>query len=167
MSTQQYTEPDEEIWESQVPGRTWVEIRDYDGRPRNLSVVGIGQRLRLRTADRIRVQERLLVPRLDPFTNGTLVRIDAPQSEDPTTASPDALSREDLVACFGLDLDDFREYVQSLGEVNVRRLKVLAVEVDASLNQTKFIQELIEERYPIGGDTPTWREMNQGPKTPS
>ena len=165
--SQQYSDPDEEIWESQVPGRTWVETRDYDGRPRNLSVVGVGKRLRLRTADRIRVQERLLVPALDPFKNGTLVRVDQDQAADPMTASADALSNETLKECFALDLDDFREYVGSLGEVNLRRLKVMAPEVDASLNQTKFITELIEERYPLGGDTPTYREMKQGPSTPS
>jgi hypothetical protein len=164
--TQQYTEPDEEIWESQVPGRTWVETRDYDGRPRNLSVVGIGSRLRLRSPDRIRVQERLQSEALDPFKNGTLIRIDKEQSEDPMTASPDALSNEELQSIFALDLDDFREYVSSLGEVNLRRLKVMAPEVDASLNQTKFVDELIAERYPLGGDTPTYREMMAGPNTP-
>lgn len=165
--SQQYTEPDEEVWESQVPGRTWVETRDYDGRPRNINVVGIGQRLRIRTPDRIRAQERLRNEALDPFKNGTLVRVDKPQAEDPMTDSPDALNGEELAACFALDLDDFREYVDSLGEVNLRRLKKMAPEIDASLNQTKFIDELIAERYPIGGDTPTYREMMQGPNVPS
>ena len=162
----QYADPAEEVWENQVPGRTWVEFRDFDGRPRSTSVVGVGQRLRIRTADRVRHQERIAKAALDPFRNGTLVRVDANQQDDATTESPDALSTEELKAAFELELDDFRDYVATLGEVNVRRLKVLAPQVDATLNQTAFIDELVAERYPVGGDTPTYREMMSGPNTP-
>ena len=157
----------EERWECQIPGRVWVRVRDYDGRPRDVSVRGIGSILRLNRDDRIRAQEAIPQATSDPFRNGMMLRLDADQQDDTDTASSDALSRTQLKDTFELELDDFREYVGTLGEVNVRRLKQMTSEVDASVNKTKFIDELIAERYSIGKDTPTYREMQSGPMTPS
>lgn len=152
----------EEIWENQLPGRTWVAKRDYDGRPSSDSVVGVGGRLRISTADRIRNQERIREPRLDPFRNGTLVRIDSPQSSDPLTDSADALTREELLEAFQMDFDDFRDYVAELSEVNVRRLVAMSTEAEATVNQANFLKEQIETRFPVtSGDTKTWREMQR------
>lgn len=157
----------EEVWESQVPGRTFAQLRDVDGRIRMTSCVGTGSRMRLMTSDRIRMQERIRLDRMDPFRNGTLVRIDANQQDDPDTQSGDALGEADLTACFELQIDDFRDYVSELSEVNVRRLKALAEAKSASVNQDRFLTELIAERYAVGGDTPTNRAMRSGPSMPA
>ena len=149
----------EERWECQIPGRVWARVRDYDGRPRDISVRGVGSVLRIVQADRVRAQESIPNQNRDPFRNGMLLRLDANQQLDSGTASDDALSRDQLRDVFALDLDDFREYVGTLGEVNVRRLKQMAIEVDASVNKTKFLDDLVAERFAIGKDTPTYREM--------
>ena len=150
----------EEIWECQIPGRIWVEVRDLNGTPRSLSVKGVDSRLRLSTGDRLRNQERVVDPKLDPFLNGMLLRVDKGAPVEP--ASPDSVSLDELRDVFQLELDDFREYVEGLSEVNVRKLKGMAKEVEATVNQVKFLDDLIEEKYPVSsGDTAVWREMQQ------
>lgn len=150
--------PDEEIWESCVRGRTWVEITDHRGAPKNISVVGVGSRLRITTIDRIRNQEVVRDPQGDPFLNGMLMRVDSDQKQDPTTDSSQVHSDDDLKMVFTLEEDAFTVYVDELNELNVRRLKEMAP-AHASVAQDKFLTELLLRKWPIGGDTPTYREM--------
>lgn len=149
----------EEVWESDVEGRVWVEATDHRGAPRMLTTLGVGQRLRITPDDRLLAQERVRQRQNDPFVNGMLRRVDADQSNDPTTETPDAMSDEDLKLVFSLDEADFIEEVNRLSEVPLRRMKHMAP-ANASIVQDKILTELIAERYPIGGDTPTYREMN-------
>jgi len=157
---------EQEVWESNIAGRTYVEITDHRGAPRMASTLGPGQRLRISTEDRLRAQERIRVAEYDPFTNGSLRRIDRDQSEDETTVTPNALSEDDLKLIFGLDFEDFVEEVTPLSEINHRRLKAMAP-VHATMQQGQFLDELIEEKYAIGGDTPTYRELMAEPEGPA
>lgn len=148
----------EEIWELMIDGRVSVEKTNHMGHPSTVSAKGKGQRIRLSTRDRLLAQERIRDPKNDPFTNGMMVRIDSAAQEEPQ--SDQALTDEDLVSVFLLaDENDFKEVVTSMTEVNVRRLKDLASNAKATLTQVAFIDDLIREKWPIGGDTPTYREM--------
>lgn len=156
---------EQEVWESNIAGRTYVETTDHRGAPRVISTLGPGQRLRVSTEDRLRAQERIRVAEFDPFTNGSLRRVDREQSEDESTITPNALSEDDLQLIFGLDFDDFVTEVSPLSEINHRRLKAMAP-VHATMQQGQFLDDLIEERYQIGGDTPTYRELMADPQGP-
>lgn len=157
---------EQEVWESNIAGRTYVEVTDHRGAPRVVSALGAGQRLRISTEDRVRAQERIRVPEHDPFTNGSLRRIDRDQAEDESTVTPNALSEDDLQLIFGLDFEDFTAEVTPLSEINHRRLKAMAP-VHATMQQGQFLDDLIEERYAIGGDTPTYRELMADPEGPA
>ena len=150
--------PDEEVWESCVKGRVWVEITDHRGAPKVISTLGVGARLRITAEDRIRNQERVRDPQGDPFINGMLVRVDQDAQLDEYTESSQTHSDEDLKSIFELPQEAFEEYVKELNEINVRRMKEMAP-VHASVLQDNFLTEQLQERWPIGGDTPTYREM--------
>lgn len=155
---------DEEIWECQVEGTIYFEITNHKGAPASTSVKGVGSRIRVTTEDRILMQERILDRVNDPFVNGMMIRIDADQQEDESTRSTDALSEAELIAVFDLEPADFAEYVSSLSEVNVRRLAGMKKKAKITVEQAEYIQELIAEKYSVGGDTPTYREMQAAPQ---
>ena len=155
---------DEEIWECQVEGTIYFEVTNHKGVPKSTSVRGVGSRIRLTTEDRILMQERILDRINDPFVNGMMLRLDADQQGDEATRSTDALSEADLIAAFQLDPGDFSDYVSSLSEVNVRRLNTLKKKAKATVEQAEYIQQLITDRFTVGGDTPTYREMQAAPQ---
>ena len=159
---QMVSRPDEEIWESCVKGRVWVEVTDYKGAPKVISSFGVGSRLRITTMDRVRNQEAIRNPQDDPFINGMLRRTDSEETDE-YTASSQTHSDDDLKSVFELSQDAFEEYVKELNEVNVRRMKEMAV-VHASVLQDQFLTEQLQTRWPIGGDTPTYREMTGTPQ---
>lgn len=148
---------EQEIWETTVPGRVTVSVTNSRGRPQDLSVVGAGQRLRISPGDRELVEEGIRDQQNNPFRNGVLYQVGGPKASEP--ASPDALSDDDLKAAFDATGSDFESIVEALSEVNIRRLKQLTGPVDASRSQIEFLDKIIAERYPVGGDTPTYREM--------
>ena len=154
--------PDEEIWESCVKGRVWVEVTDHRGAPKVVSAVGVGSRVRITTHDRQRNQEAIRNEQDDPFINGMLRRVDEGASDDEYTKSDQTHSDDDLKGVFELEQAAFEEYVKELNEINVRRMKEMAP-VHASVLQDKFLTEQLETRWPIGGDTPTYREMTGTP----
>lgn len=154
--------PGEEIWELTVPGRIHIEVTNHRGRPQDLSVKGVGSRLRLTTTDREIAQERIRERSNDPFTNGWLRRIDSGARSD--ERAHDELSDADLTEIFTLTGGEFEDIVRELSEVNIRRMNAMAQAVDATASQTLFLKQIIEERYPIGGDTPTYREMQNAPQ---
>lgn len=145
-----------EIWELTIPGRVTMTITNSLGRPQQVSAMGKGQRLRVSADDRIVAEESIRLPEHNPFRNGMLVRVDKSSSHHP---SHDEIADDEMRAIFELDQDDFRETVTALGEINVRRLKALTVEADAARSQMEFIEDLIAERYPIGGSMPTYDAM--------
>lgn len=144
-----------EIWELTLPGRVTMTVTNSRGRPQQISAKGKGQRLRVTAEDRQIAEEGIRNPDNNPFRNGKLVRIDAKDHQP----APDELSDPELQAIFELDQQDFQETVRALGEVNIRRLKSMFAEVDASKSEIDFVNELIEERYAIGGSMPTYDEM--------
>lgn len=144
-----------EIWELTLPGRVTMTVTNSQGRPQEISAMGKGQRLRTSAEDRQIAEEGIRNPDNNPFLNGMLVRIDT-EGHQP---APNELSDADLGAIFELDQQDFQATVSALGEVNVRRLKAMFADVDASKSEIDFVNTLIEERFPIGGSMPTYDEM--------
>lgn len=158
------TERDLEIWESQVAGRTCVTVTDPRTlRTREESILGKGARMRLTAEDRALAQEIIRDSQNDPFKNGSLRRLN--RTEENAPLSDDELADDDLAALFSLGIEDFSAAVDHLSQVNVRRLQLLAEERDASVGQTRHIKDLIAERWPVGGDTKTYREMQQTPES--
>lgn len=148
-----------EIWELTVPGTVWVSIVNERGRERAVQVGGRGgKRLRISPLDRELTQERIVDPENDPFLNGALVRVD---TRDPGRERSDQeLTTEALVEIFGLETPMFIKRINALSEVNVRRMKVMCEDVDATQSQALALKNLIDERYPItSGDTEVYREL--------
>jgi hypothetical protein len=144
-----------EIWESTIPGRVTLEIADAKGRTQTLTTLGKGQRIRITTDDREIVEEGIVEAEHNPFKNGMLFRVDTGAHERSTEEISDA----ELAAIFDLGQDDFRSTVTALGQVNVRRLKNMVADVDASKSEIEFLDQLIEERWPLGGSMPSYDEM--------
>lgn len=152
--------PGEEIWELNVPGRVHVEVTNHLGHPTNRTVAGKGSRLRISTMDRELAEEQIRNAEHNPFRNGMLMPVGGSADRDAAQ-----LSDEDLASLFTDAKDkEFDEILSGLSEVNVRRMAAMAQPVDASLSQSAMIKEQIENRWPIGGTTPTWEEMQQKPK---
>ena len=145
--------PIEEVWLCMVSGEIWVEVTDHKGAPRSRSVSGTSGRLRITTEDRIRCQERVLDPVNDPFTNGCLIRVDADQQVDPITASADAMTNEQLAEAFELAGGDFEDFLDAISEVNVRRMLVIAHEINAGVQHHSAIKDIIERKFAVGGTT--------------
>lgn len=161
MSTSMAERAGEEIWELMVPGRVHVEVTNHRGRPQNLSVVGKKSRLRISTTDREIAQERIRVAENDPFRNGMLRRVDSKVVD--TQRDDNELSDDDLREVFNLTGADFESLVRTLSEVNVRRLREMTEDVDASASQIAFLRKHIEDTWPIGGTVPSWDEMQRVP----
>lgn len=142
-----------EIWESTIPGRVSVAITNSRGRPQQQSVIGRGSRIRISAEDRELAEEGIRHAQNNPFRNGMLYHVNGEET------SADALSDADLKTVFEVSGPEFEATVAELGEVNIRRLRDLTGPVDASRSQVEFLEKLIEERFPVGGDTPTYREM--------
>lgn len=151
----------EEIWELMVPGRVHVEVTNHRGRPQNLTVIGRNSRLRISTIDREIAQERIRTPENDPFRNGMLRRIDSQANDAERDANE--LSDEDLTHVFNLSGNEFEDMVRSFSQTNVRRMKAMAEDVDATASQIAFLKSYIEEQWPIGGTVPSYEEMQRAP----
>lgn len=150
--------PGEEIWESTVAGQVWVETTDEKGKAKSVCVRGFG-RLRITSIDREINQDMVVDPEYDPFTNGMLIRVDAPQDSDPRTASDQALDTAGLMAVFNTTGKAFEKKVDGLNEVNVRRMWDMRESVDATASQVNYLRKSLDARWPIGTDTPSYREL--------
>jgi hypothetical protein len=139
----------QEIWSLTTGGRVWVASVDSKGNEKAKSVHGRGSRLRISTEDRELAQERTRDPKNDVFTNGTLVRIDADQNEIEETASPSALTDEQLLAL--LDKKQpaaFKKALDDLSEVAYRRMRTLVKDnEDVTASQQKVVQAVYDEKY--------------------
>jgi len=144
----------EEVWETTGHGMVFVTVTGVDGKERSISAGGRpGQKLRISEYDRTRCQERVLDDRADVFTNGMLIRVDAPND------GPNVLTAEDIVELFTLRGEAFQERVNELNEYNTRRLLEASEDLDASNSQIVFLKQTIAQKWPIGGDTPMYREL--------
>lgn len=143
----------QEVWEMQTGGTVYVQ---ESGKDRATRVRGKGSRLRINPEDRQLVQERIRKKQHDPFTNGTLVRIDKNQQDDPDTASPSAKGDLELVKILTQKQPArFKKSIEELSEIALRRLKDLAEENDVSLNQMGAINEVLREKFYPGAKEPT------------
>lgn len=154
------TRPGEELWETTTPGTVWVTVTDDRGREKQISAGGrVGAPLRIKTLDREINQEAVYEVESDPFRNGLLRRLDADQNEDEGTASDQALSQEQLVKLFAKNGNAFRSAVDKLNEINIRRMRGMADDLDVTTAQLAYLNEIIEEKYRKHGDTRTYREL--------
>lgn len=161
MSTTMAERAGEEIWELMVPGRVHVEVTNHRGRPQNLSVSGKKSRLRISTTDREIAQERIREAEHDPFRNGMLRRVDSKAVD--ADRDDNELDDSDLREVFNLTGTEFEDVVRSLSQVNVRRMREMCEEVDATNSQIAFLKQHIEDTWPIGGTVPSWEEMQRTP----
>lgn len=147
----------EEIWAITVPGTVHLRILTPNrfgqmvDSEMSMGPGRAGQQFRLKTIDREENQVRCVEPGLDPFLNGMLVRIDADQQADPSTASKDALSTQDLLDIFDLPNDRFAVRIADLGEVVTRRMIEVGLSMDVSHRQIKMLEEGIQERFSVMG----------------
>lgn len=147
----------EEIWAIQVPGTVNLRIltpnrfgQMVDGEM-SFGPNRQGQQFKLKTIDREENQTRCVDPKLDPFLNGMLTRVDADQQADPNTVSLNALSTEDILNIFDLTHDKFAARIESLGEVVLRRMIEVGLSMDVSHRQIRLLEETVQERFSVGG----------------
>lgn len=151
----------EETWVTTGQGVIYVNTTNLEGRTVSTSVGGrAGAILRITQYDRLRTQENTVEPKNDPFTNGMLIRADADQQQDETTASVDALNNAAIGEIFGLGKGEFRERVDQLGEYNVRRMIELIPDVDATQSQIDCLRETLAAKWPLGGPMPIYKELS-------
>jgi hypothetical protein len=143
----------EEVWTITTAARVWLQktaytrtghpiVQDFSIGPRKA-----GTQFKILTSDREMNQERTGQDGLDPFRNGLLVRVDADQQLDDSTASEDALSVDDLLVMFGKSGNAFVSAVKKLGDVPLRRAREMADAVDASASQVRALDEAIQVRF--------------------
>lgn len=145
-----------EIWELTIPGRVSLSVHLPGGVVRTVSRKGEGQRLRVTTYDRKIAQEGVRLTNNDPFRNGALIRVDTAGAK--ALKSHNELGDKALAEVFELEDDDFTTTLDSLSEVNVRRLRAMTRKAKASAVQADAIEAIIETKWPIGADTPSNKE---------
>jgi len=156
--TVQIVESVEEVWETTGPGMVHVQITGVDGKPRSIKAGGRpGQKLRISEYDRVKNQERVLDDRADVFTNGMLIKL-SPVDED-APINPNHLGAEDIIDLFNTTGPEFNTRIDELNEYNVRRLIELCDDLDATNSQSQYLAETLAKKWPIGGDTPMYREL--------
>lgn len=141
-----------EVWEATTTGTTWLHKKNPQvaGTWRQHKVGGRGsQRITLTVEERLHNQE--LMPyensHLDPFSNGTLIRI-SPLDGD---RSPSEVTDPQLLELFEIGSDDVfaAEINEITSEVVLRRLLALA-EKHASMVRYNTIRDLVDDRYKRG-----------------
>lgn len=138
-----------EVWELTIDGRVSVNLHLPGGTVRNISRKGKGQRLRLSTYDRKVAQEACRLDNNDAFANGMLVRVDLAGAQVPKSSNE--LDDQALADIFKLDEYDYLGTLDTLTEVNVRRLKDLAKKHKATAVQLDAINDMIEAKWKVGG----------------
>lgn len=149
---QSFAPGEKEIWESTIEGRNSFSVLNSLGRPQTISIVGKESRLRITADERIIIEEQIRKVQHNPFKNGMLIQVGGPISPD-AERSADELDDETLGGLFELKGADFEDAVRSLSEVNVRRLKTMVQDKDASKSQLEFLDDHIAASWPLGSDT--------------
>lgn len=151
-------ESTEEVWETTGQGWVHVRVTGVDGKPRSIKAGGRpGQKLRLSEYDRLMNEERVLDDRVNPFSNGMLLKV-SPIDED-APFNPNHLSVDAMVELFTVTGPEFNTRVDELNEYNVRRLIEACDELDATNSQVQYLAKVLAQKWPIGGDTPMYREL--------
>jgi hypothetical protein len=151
----------QEIWETTTGGTVYVNVRD----PRNpegwtrRKVGGRGsKRITVSVEEREFNQELVQYENehLDPFRNGTLIRVSPKDTERGENERSDA----QLIDLLKIDDDDrFAAEVRAItSEVVARRLLTLAAK-HTSMLRHQVIQDVVDERYRIGKTSQVVREL--------
>lgn len=149
----------EEVWETTGSGMVYAQVTGIDGKVRSVKAGGRpGQKLRISEYDRIRNQERVVDDKADPFSNGMLLRI-SPPSDSFDDENPNHLAAEDIIELFSITGPEFSKRVDALNEYNVRRMLELCEDLDATNSQIQTLKSVVATKWPIGGDTPMYREL--------
>jgi len=155
--TVQQVETVEEVWETTGHGWVYVQTTGVDGNLRTVKAGGRpGQKLRITEYDRLKCQERVLSDIHDPFGNGMLVRISV---DEQTEDNPNWLSAEAIIELFTITGPEFNTRIDELNEYNVRRLLEACEDLDATNSQSEYLKKTLSQKWPIGGDTPMYREL--------
>lgn len=150
-----------ELWETAIDGVVWVRVVDRRGNERQVKVgPSKGARLRIKTGDRENSQDSILKEGSDPFTNGTLRRIDSGAPEDPE-GDLRRHTYTDAVLAFVMThtAKDFDVLIDAMNERGVRSMKAYAVEHDGTVTQLAKIQDTIDEKYKIEAVMPSTAEI--------
>lgn len=146
-----------EVWVMQTRSTVFLETMGWNrfgqpvGKELKIGPNAQGREFHISREDREENQRRILDPKNDPFRNGTFLRQDAAQGEDPNTVSEDALSTEQLLAIADLDTVAFEARVKTLGEVPARRLLEIGSSMDVGHRKITFLEEMIRDRFqPLG-----------------
>lgn len=153
----------EEIWELTTDSRVSVTVEGPQGRDRTITAKGKGGRVRIKPEAREIAEERMRKPELNPFRNGMLVQITSDGEALPVEPDSGALPDDDLLELLNLGEEDFEAAVLDLGEVNVRRTLALAKGANAGIVHVKVLEDVIRERYSVGGSTRTYEAMMAPP----
>jgi hypothetical protein len=146
-----------ETWQKTSAQNVWLTRFDRHGNPKAYRVAGEeGARVQVKTDDREFMQQK--APN-GPFTNGMLKRVDADQNADPETASVNALTSDELKLIFRKKGPPFTKAVGELDERNVRRMRDMCDDVDASASQLKALQDRIDNEFTKTVVTSTYKEM--------
>jgi hypothetical protein len=158
-----------EQWEITTAATVWVWL--YDRRNDNYRKQkvsggpgGGSKKLTISVGDR-RYNQELVIEEMkdhDPFTNGTLLRLSGPELSDDEEHLDisNHKTNAQLLEFFAItDVPMFQEAVDSLtSETLIRRLHSLAKK-SALAWQLNIIEEVIDQRYRVGGTQPTVAQM--------
>ncbi len=150
-----------EIWETAIEGVVWVRVMDRRGNERQVKVgPAKAARLRIKTADRENSQDAVLKEGSDPFTNGTLRRVDANAPVDPEADfKRHTYTNAVLTWVMGHQGTEFDALIDRMNERGVRSMKAWAVEHDGTVSQLQKIQDTIDEKYKIEAVMPSTAEI--------
>jgi DNA/RNA endonuclease YhcR with UshA esterase domain len=154
---------DIEVWESTVAGTTWIQVEDKrNGGYKSQRIGGKGTgtaRVTLTRDEREYNQE--IIPEgnqhLDPFNNGILVCIKGREENEKGRYE---LTDDDLKQILAIEQEDvFEETIRGIEiQLPLRRLLDLA-EKYSTVPRYRFIRDVIDERYRVGGTQRTVEEM--------
>lgn len=150
----------QEIWEATTGGTTYVNVRD----PRNpegwtrKKVGGKGSKRITITVEEREFNQDLVQyenQHLDPFTNGSLIRISPKDAE----RGPNEKTDDDLIAMLRIE-DDIAFDVQLnaiVSETVLRRVLDLA-RAHTSMARYEIVRNLVDDRYQVGKASQVVRE---------
>lgn len=138
-----------EVWEAATEGTTWLHKKNPQvaGTWKQHKVGGKGsKRITITVEERLHNQDLLIYENqhLDPFTNGTLVRI-SPESAE---RGPSEVTDDQLLELFEIGNDDVfaSEVGEIKSEVVIRRLLALA-EKHTSMVRYNMVRDVVDDRY--------------------
>lgn len=166
------TGAEHEIWENASLGIVVLKKLDTLGKPTEERLIG-GRSVHITPLERRYNQELAIDDSLDVFKNGTLraVRlIDQEEDSAVLMANVNAMSETDMASTFTLGIRAFTAKVAEIkNPIMLRRMLVLAGEIDATIKQVEAIQKRLDDLSPearntqlIGGSLGTQAPRTEG-----